>query len=711
LLISLTSNLGWGQVVINVRTDTSLSTPSDSVFILRQLIQEDKYNPVLHLRLAENYLQRDRLDEAETEFVTVLETDSLSVQALTGLGRVYFYRQPSKIIPYERLKEILKKDHKSKAIIKFHQALSLDPDYKPARYFLACTYLKKGDANSLDRAKNEFARLLNESQDYHDVIYQLGYTYQKMGDYTQALQIFKQIKNLMPDFARANIRMAEIYYELGDHILSTESYFTGIEQLENIEMLDYLFEEQKIILTPFELNQFESVSDTSKKNLFKKFWKQRDPDPSTPANERLMEHFRRVKYAKENFHFTAPPYYDDRGKIYIKYGPPDERYNGTVGTLPAKDNESWTYESIERGLVFDFVSEGGYFHQVEDLTDAAVSGYDYNSRLLLAYQLYNDRSHLSQTYANLAIGFSPERLNNFHNQKINALEKHPGEFYRHDYQARVFPFLTKWAQFRGDSNKTRIEFYTSFPGQVIEFNKVDNQYVNYTDFYIEVIDSNLNSTIKMRERYSIALDTVTKMETRHFLLQNNHNLFPGAYNAAFVMNSVDGSIKGVQKKDMVVRDFSSDRLMLSDIQLSSNISANVNQLNETIMKNDLSIMPYPFSRVIKSKPIHLYFEIYNLILDNENRTNFEVSYILTTIKGDRNFLQKTIGGIGRIFSSKDKNIISTTVQREGDSDTAFEYISFDLRNLERGLTELEILVTDKNSHKSVENSIQFTLVK
>lgn len=709
-LVMSIARIGWGQVIIDVRSDTILATPSDSVFILRRLIQDDSSNPLLHLRLADIYLQRERLNEAEAEFNLVLNIDSLSVRALTGLGRVHFHRQPSKIIPFERLKELLKQDHKSKAIKRFNQALALDPDYESAHYFLARTYLEKGDPNSLEQAKNEFARLLDEHPDYSDVVYQFGYTYQKIGSYSQALQMYNQIKYLMPDYGRANIRMAEVYYELGDYNHSTDSYFEGIENLEDKAMLDYLFDEQKIILTSFELNQFESATFSLKKKLIKKFWKHRDPDPTTPENERLMEHFRRLRFARENFHFTAPPYYDDRGKIYIKYGPPDDRYNSPIGNIPVKDNESWTYETIAKGFVFDFVADAGYFRLVEDLTEAAIPGYNYDAQLALASQLYQNRSHLSQAYANLAVDFSLDRLNYFRAQRIEALEKYPGEIYRHDFKAKVFPFLTKWAQFRGDNGKTRVEFYTSIPGSMLEFNEVNNRYLNYTDFFIEALDTNFYSAIKTRDRYSIELDYVKEMETRHFLLQNNYQLPPGTYDVAFVMNNVDQSVKGVQKKSMVVRDFSSDRLMLSNVQLSSKISGNVDRLNQSIVKNDLSIVPYPFSRVMRSKPIHLYFEIYNLTLDNENKTNFEISYTLKTIQVDRNFWQKTFGSIARIFSTKEKNIISTAIQREGDSDTAFEYISFNLENLDRGLTELQIKVIDKNNLQSVENAIEFTLI-
>ncbi len=711
LFILSTTMRGWPQVVIDVRSDTTLATPSDSVFILRRLIESDATNPELHLKLAEIYLQKDRLDEAEQEFGQVLETDSLSIQALTGLGRVHLQREPSKIIPFEVLKELLKKDHISQAIKKFNQALVQNPAYQPARYFLARAYLEKGDPNSLEKARDEFIHLINENPEYRDAIYQLGYTYQKMGNYNQALQTFKQIKFLMSDYAKASIRLAEVYYQLGDYRSATDSYFEGVEKLEDQDMLDYLFDEQKVILTPFESNQFESAPYPDKKKIFKKFWKQRDPDPSTSENERLMEHFRRVQFVRENFHFTAPPYYDDRGKIYIKYGPPDDRYNSPVGTLPAKDNESWTYESIQKGLVFDFVSEAGYFHLVEDLTEAAQPGYDYDSRFALASQLYNDRGHLSQAYANLTVGFSWDRLNRFHNLRTEALEKYPGEIYVHDYKAEIFPFISRWAEFRGDSNKTRIELYTAFPGLLLKFDKLDTQYVNYTDFFIEVMDTNFNSIYNSTERYSIFIKITKGMETRHFLLQNNFELFPGAYNMALVMSNVDQTIKGVQKRNFSVTDFSLDRLLVSDIQLSSNISGNVHTRNQSIVKNDLSILPYPFSRVVKSKPIHLYFEIYNLTLDKDSKTNYEVSYILKTIQVERNFWQKTIGGIPRLFSNKEKNIISTKVQREGDSATAFEYISFDLQNLERGLTELKVKVIDKNNQQSAENAIEFTLIK
>lgn len=711
LVLVLWASKPWGQVVIDVRSDTSIAMPADSVLILRRLLRQDETHVAWQLRLGELLLERDQLDDAEQVFQRALQLDSLSVAAMTGLGRVHLQREPSKIIPFEKLKELIKQDHKSLAIKRFKQALALDPTYQPARYFLGRTYLAKGDPQSLQEASDIFVPMAAQPPFYRDVIYQLGCTYQKMGKLALARQTFHRIKPHTADYARAKIRLAEVFYGLGDYRSATESFLEGLDQLEDKDLLDELLEEQKVILSPFEWNQFESATYAQKKILMKKFWKQRDPDPSTPENERLIEHFRRVIFARDNFHFTAPPYYDDRGKIYIKYGPPDDRYNSQAAGLPVKDNESWSYESIEKGLVFDFVSESGYFRLVDDLSEAVLAGYDFNTRLAVAAQLYQQRGHISPTYGNLTIGFSWDRLNQLRNHRAAALKKYPGEIYRHDFQGANFPFVTRWAQFRGDSAKTRIELYTGFPMQGLKFEQGDSGYVYYVDFFVEVVDTNFHAAHQLSERHSIRVHDLSSVAARHFLLQNNLHLLPGPYHLAAVISNIDHSIKGVQKNSLYVKDFSGTKLAMSDIQLSLNIVESTHRLNPSIVKNNLSILPYPFSRVMRSRPIHLYFEIYNLTLDERHQSDYEINYILTTIRPERNLWDRTVGGIGRLFSSQPGNRIATQVRREGVSDHAFEYISFDLRNLSRGLVELRIRVTDLHNQQFAENSIQFTLIK
>ena len=646
------------------------------------------------------------MDEAEKIYKSLTEDDSLAVKALTGYGEVYFKRTPSRIIPLERVKELLKIDYRSKAIKKFKQALAIDSSHLPARYFLARSYMRKTEKKSLENALNEFKKILGQDQGYRDITYQIGYSYQKMKVYDKALSFLNSITEEMGDYARTRIRMSEIYYETEKFEQSTVCYYQAMETLTDKEMLDYQFDEQKILLTKEEKAEFEAVSYDQKRYVFQRFWKSRDPDPSTVENERLTEHFRRVNFARFNFHFTAPPYYDDRGKIYIKYGEPDERYNSPLGNTLAKDNESWSYETITKGLVFDFVADGGYYKLAQDLTEAAPPGYSFDQRLALAAGLYMDRSHISDSYSMLMVSFSMDRLNDFQADQAEALNKYPGDIYAPKENKYTFPFISKWGQFKEKNEKTRLEFYTSFPGSALKLSTSNMPVTKYVDFFIEVDDTNFNAVISDKKRFAYNITSHEKLQNAQYVFQNTYSLSPGNYNVAFVISDVDVASKGVIRKDLIVRDYSGDKLLMSDLQISSNIKPASGKPNEAFVKNDLKVVPYTFTRVMRRNPIYLYFEIYNLSLDDQGLTNFEVAYSVETTKPKRSFW-KTLGSI---FTGGKKNTIATSTKRVGDTRNPFEYIALDLKNMENGETDLRVIITDLITQKNVERVIQVILI-
>ncbi|MBC8180713.1 GWxTD domain-containing protein [candidate division KSB1 bacterium] len=682
------------------------TTAIDSTALLKEKIQQQRKNLNLQLRLANIYLKNEKLDEAEKIYKSLTEDDSLAVKALTGYGEVYFKRTPSRIIPLERVKELLKIDYRSKAIKKFKQALAIDSSHLPARYFLARSYMRKTEKKSLENALNEFKKILGQDQGYRDITYQIGYSYQKMKVYDKALSFLNSITEEMGDYARTRIRMSEIYYETEKFEQSTVCYYQAMETLTDKEMLDYQFDEQKILLTKEEKAEFEAVSYDQKRYVFQRFWKSRDPDPSTVENERLTEHFRRVNFARFNFHFTAPPYYDDRGKIYIKYGEPDERYNSPLGNTLAKDNESWSYETITKGLVFDFVADGGYYKLAQDLTEAAPPGYSFDQRLALAAGLYMDRSHISDSYSMLMVSFSMDRLNDFQADQAEALNKYPGDIYAPKENKYTFPFISKWGQFKEKNEKTRLEFYTSFPGSALKLSTSNMPVTKYVDFFIEVDDTNFNAVISDKKRFAYNITSHEKLQNAQYVFQNTYSLSPGNYNVAFVISDVDVASKGVIRKDLIVRDYSGDKLLMSDLQISSNIKPASGKPNEAFVKNDLKVVPYTFTRVMRRNPIYLYFEIYNLSLDDQGLTNFEVAYSVETTKPKRSFW-KTLGSI---FTGGKKNTIATSTKRVGDTRNPFEYIALDLKNMENGETDLRVIITDLITQKNVERVIQVILI-
>ena len=67
------------------------------------------------------------------------------------------------------------------------------------------------------------------------------------------------------------------------------------------------------------------TNDEERENFVEQFWRRRDPDPSTQLNEFKEEHYRRIAYANDNFKSGVDGWTTDRGRIYIMFGPPNER--------------------------------------------------------------------------------------------------------------------------------------------------------------------------------------------------------------------------------------------------------------------------------------------------------------------------------------------------------------------------------------------------
>jgi GWxTD domain-containing protein len=129
----------------------------------------------------------------------------------------------------------------------------------------------------------------------------------------------------------------------------------------NDEECDQFFEMGKYASTSSEIDQYEKLDSlNSKREFLYRFWKKRDPDPSTPVNEFYNEYMRRVKLVNDKYGvMNKPGMKTDRGRIYIVYGEPDEieRY---PSDLDKKPYEIWHYNQIEGGVIFIFGDVTGF---------------------------------------------------------------------------------------------------------------------------------------------------------------------------------------------------------------------------------------------------------------------------------------------------------------------------------------------------------------
>lgn len=139
------------------------------------------------------------------------------------------------------------------------------------------------------------------------------------------------------------------------------------------------------IVSPQELKLYDSLNLGGKANFQKDFWAYRDPDPDTPENEFQLEHYRRLKYAEDNFgqyKGFIPGWKMDQGRIYILYGEPSdiERYQSSI---EERAWERWWFHGLEGGVYFIFVDfeDTGSYVLVHSSKQNEVKDYNWENKV------------------------------------------------------------------------------------------------------------------------------------------------------------------------------------------------------------------------------------------------------------------------------------------------------------------------------------------
>ena len=122
----------------------------------------------------------------------------------------------------------------------------------------------------------------------------------------------------------------------------------------------WVTEDVAYIITSEERVTYKNLqSDPEREHFIEQFWLRRDPTPGTPENEFKEEHYRRIAYANDHFAAAISGWKTDRGRIYITYGPPDEKETHPSGSATQPyPYEQWLYHLIEgvgTNVVVEFI--------------------------------------------------------------------------------------------------------------------------------------------------------------------------------------------------------------------------------------------------------------------------------------------------------------------------------------------------------------------
>lgn len=207
------------------------------------------------------------------------------------------------------------------------------------------------------------------------------------------------LKGVPPGSYELSLRLEN---RAGDELLQARKKFmvfhhaTGKELAElRGKFMPYSLEDEKqkrrelsLVASDAELAAFDALPAEEKPIFVENFWARRDPDPSTPVNEVKNAFYQRYYHVQERYTTPFREGVDtDMGRIYLKYGEPDEVLRSPMGvrsevnidtsTWQSKPFEAWEYFTVggvgNQYILFVFIDNDG--DGSFELDASTVSGY------------------------------------------------------------------------------------------------------------------------------------------------------------------------------------------------------------------------------------------------------------------------------------------------------------------------------------------------
>ncbi len=427
----------------------------------------------------------------------------------------------------------------------------------------------------------------------------------------------------------------------------------------------WLDEDVRWIITDEERKTFQALkTDEEREQFIEQFWLRRDPDPDTDVNEYREEYYQRIAYANEHFTSGIPGWKTDRGRIYIMFGPPDQKEShpaggsydrpfweggGTTSTYPF---EIWWYRYIEgvgSDVEIEFVDPTGSgeyrIARSPDEKDALL--YVPNAGLTLAEQL-----GLSSKADRIAYGHTSNQLfgqrakdNPFEKLDLLARLQRPprvkfndlaGLANESDYPKITYdrlPFHLRIDSFR----VTESSVITSFTVQL------QNSDLVYKDVGgIQQAAANIFARISSvsGRRAGLFEDVVTSSYTPEALeagltaksvYQKNLVLAPGNYKIDLVVRDVRSGKTDVIHQGFVVPKYPEGELSTSTLVLASRLEPIEGRLpTGQFVFGSLKVIPNATGVFKADQTMGVYMQVYNVAIDQASlRPSLDIEYTIT----------------------------------------------------------------------------------
>ena len=480
-----------------------------------------------------------------------------------------------------------------------------------------------------------------------------------------------------------------------------------------------------LILTQSERDAWKKLAtDDEREKFIEDFWHSHDPDPDTVENEFKEQFFERIAYANEHFSSGKPGRMTDRGRIYIKFGKPDEIESHPVGGIYERQSwegggststypfEKWFYRhipNVRSGVELEFVDPtgSGEFRLARnpDEKDALihVPGAGPTFAELAGIDQRSDR------IANLG-GFG--RVNYSRSQDspfevmdlLTSLER--DQPFERDFIGTKIP--TPIVDDNAISFETQLNYFKQSDNRVLTVLTVqtENDELAFTNNGgLETANLNIFGwvTSVANRRVGKFEDSVTtsatstelsNTRTRKSAYARGFILEPGRYKVDVIVRDTKSGAAGLRQVGFVVPEFPADRLSASSIVLAAKLENLESGAAITpFVIGTTKVIPNLSATFRRNQPVGVYLQIYNAAIDQTTlRPAADAEYVL--LKNGKEIGKQT----------EDWRQINDAGQRL----TLSRLI--DSRSLEPGEYQIQIRIRDQVSGETIAPSAKFTIV-
>ena len=761
--------------------------------LLQKAVRENKKSASAHYWLGMTWYAVGDNTEALKSFKQAVYRDKNWALGHVGMGMVYMQ------IPNRRLD----------ARKAYRRAVESDPENADIQYYMGLTYMDQVRTGRLIGSEKDgrayFLKTVSLNPTHPDAYFQLGRCYDSPSEPEpdKAISAYIRQYQVNPDHSEALLRFANAShsserYDLGaeelratvrewgdgtpDMIRAMLTQFEvlalGSDQqsdqlqvaLESyISLLDAneqeVYRDLSHVAPPDEIKAWEATSGPEREAFWKAFWNERDSNPATIENERLVEHYRRVMYARIHFSETQYPF-DRRGEIHVRYGPPEDRRrfmiranedpyelfltsdNPAVDAIRAQNLQFGYQLQVNRGEVSKILDEdkakriGFGASTVDDeiniknkpldqlLAELAVrqrrkmgSPFMVESWVYVPYKLelfFVDQmggGRYDYPLETLVIDESSDvtklpdmgARRDMHHPRRRAAEligRSP-EDYRHDFAGEPLEYAFDAVSFRGEGGATEVDFSYSIPAW--QFGDITDELGERTwlNHQVTLRDSVFNSAFSRKFRFGPIARPERKLANQEFqgaayTLAANLAAPSGAFTVAVEMRDEATMRIGVYRKPVTFSDYRGSDLLISDLKLSTGITPSAGP--GPFVRKGLNIVPNPGRLYPRGQLVYVYYEVYNLNMGEAGRTSYETLYEITPrgMPALRNRSARTAG---------DMQTVMSTFEGEGSSTEEAEFTALDTTDLPEGEYVLTVSLNDRHADGSVSKSVNFMVVE